>query len=83
MLCEKAGDLGRIADDEAYNRAAMAIIKAVNPVNYTAHGPFDHDAAVPAKPFPGLQGAARLPRLPAREMRTASCARGWFASAIA
>jgi hypothetical protein len=63
-LCEKAGDLGQIEDDEAYNRAVMGIIKAVNPVNYTAHGPFDHDAAVPAKPFPGLQAAARLPRLP-------------------
>lgn len=47
----------------ARNRAVLRALRALTPINYTAAGPFDHDAAVPAKPVPALQGAARLPTL--------------------
>lgn len=49
---------------EVVNRAYLAVVRALTPVNYTAAGMFDHDAAVPAKPVPGLQRAADLARLP-------------------
>jgi N-acetylated-alpha-linked acidic dipeptidase len=61
-LVEKAGRLSRAGDRAATNRALMGIIRAVNNVDYTAGGPFDHDPAVPARPFPGLQAVRKLAR---------------------
>jgi len=43
-----------------YNRALLHALRELTVVNYTVTGPFEHDAAVPAKPIPGLQGAAAL-----------------------
>ena len=51
------------ADPEARNRAVLGALRQLTPANYTAAGPFDHDAAVPAKPVPALQAATRLPSL--------------------
>lgn len=66
-LGELAAALGHLQQSApppaVLNRATLAIVRALTPINYTASGPFDHDAAIPARPLPGLQEAARLPRL--------------------
>ena len=59
-LAEKVARLGQARDAHATDRAIMGVIRAINNVDYTANGPFDHDAAVPARPFPSLQGVRRL-----------------------
>jgi hypothetical protein len=59
-LSEKVARLGQARDARTTNRAIMGVIRALNNVNYTANGPFDQDSAVPARPFPSLQGVRRL-----------------------
>jgi peptidase M28-like protein len=49
---------------EAINTALMRAGRALIPVNYTLTGPFDHDRALPVRPIPSLQPAARLAELP-------------------
>jgi N-acetylated-alpha-linked acidic dipeptidase len=66
-LTELASALGQLkaarVDADRFNTATLKVIRALTPVNYTAGGPFTHDAAVPAKALPGLQEATRLPSL--------------------
>ncbi len=48
---------------ERLNRAALAAIKVITPVNYTRTGQFDHDAAIPTPALPGLYQATGLAKL--------------------
>jgi N-acetylated-alpha-linked acidic dipeptidase len=48
--------------DEA-NRRQLKALRFLTEINYTVGSKFDHDAAVPAKPVPGLQPAVSLSTL--------------------
>ena len=53
------------AQARALNRAIMAVSRELIPVNYTEHGQFEQDLALPGQPIPGLRPAVRLAGLPA------------------
>ena len=44
----------------ARNQAILGALRVLTPANYTISGSFEHDAAVPAKPVPGLQGVSAI-----------------------
>ena len=48
------------ANPEAANRKMLMALRPLTEINYTIGSKFQHDAAVPAKPVPGLQPAANL-----------------------
>jgi hypothetical protein len=57
---DQAKEKAAPGQEERFNRAALAAIRAITPVNYTKTGPFDHDPAVPTPPLPGLHQATAL-----------------------
>lgn len=59
-----AKQLNELADVDAFNRTAMRVSRFLMPVNYTVHGPFVQDAALPAPALPGLRSAIELGNLP-------------------
>ena len=62
VLAGKVARLARATDTLSANQAMMGIIRVLTNVDYTTSGPFDHDPAVPARPFPGLQDVRKLVR---------------------
>jgi hypothetical protein len=63
QLAARVKRFPEIKNADALNRALRGIIKTITSINYTVNGLFNHDAAVPAKPFPGLQAATKLAQL--------------------
>ncbi|MDE2333262.1 MAG: M28 family peptidase [Rhodospirillales bacterium] len=66
-LRERAQRLGRLAeaippsaDDEAVNRALMAVSRALVPMDYTAGDRFVHDPALPQNPWPVLDPVRQM-----------------------
>lgn len=51
-------------DTEELDRLLLAVTRAINPVLYTAGGPYEQDMALPAPLLPGLAGIADLTALP-------------------
>jgi N-acetylated-alpha-linked acidic dipeptidase len=56
----QAADRLAAAPAPAFNRAVMGALRHLTPAAFTVAGPFEHDAAVPAKPIPALAPAAQL-----------------------
>lgn len=50
-------------DADAANQKMLMAIRPLTEINYTVGSKFEHDAAVPAKPIPGLQPAMALAKL--------------------
>lgn len=50
-------------DVTAANQMMLMAIRPLTEINYTVGSKFEHDAAVPAKPIPGLQPAVALAKL--------------------
>jgi peptidase M28-like protein len=49
---------------ELANLCLMALGRQLIPINYCRSGVFEHDAALPVPPFPGLEPMRRLGRIP-------------------
>jgi hypothetical protein len=52
------------AGAELANLCLMALGRQLIPINYCRSGVFEHDAALPVPPFPGLEPMRRLGRIP-------------------